>query len=436
MSHRDTSNCPQPQPHTQVEFSSGQPQEGNPVTEFRRDPDRSLFRQFFNNVFEFPDGFEAEIWTFKDEGGELNFPAPLLRCREGEIVHVELKPGKGPHTIHHHGIEPDPRNDGVGHASFEVTGTYTYQFHMNPGPPGDSNNGSAGTYFYHCHVNTVLHVQMGMFGSLIIDPPAGRGLAFVDDPVGYDPRAEHLLVPYSIDPRWHTLNHAAGLDGEDVGLERFEPEHFYVLGGNLSVPRAPGVKTLDVAFATVPPDRPALVRMLNANYFPIVVEFEGGLRGEIIAHDGRPFRNTSVTPSPPVALLATRLAFGAAERYDVRLRPPDGAQPGDTFHMTVKWIHWVRGNVIAERTVEVRVIDLEGPPQGAEPGEGTGTSSGPSGSGGPGEGGLAGGEGGPGAPALPRRRRRRRRRRSRRRRRVRARRRRTRRRRRRRRDRR
>ncbi len=76
--------------------------------------------------------------------------------------------------------------------------------------------GSAGTYFCHCHVNTTLHLQMGMFGALIVDPavhpyfPVTKGArrAFVDGP-SYDIDTESILVPYSVDPRWHELNHAA-----------------------------------------------------------------------------------------------------------------------------------------------------------------------------------------------------------------------------------
>ena len=68
----------------------------------------------------------------------------------------------------------------------------------------------AGTYFYHCHVNTVLHVQLGMAGILLVDPvvdpafpvPAGARRSFVDGPL-YDVATEAVLVPYAADPRWH-----------------------------------------------------------------------------------------------------------------------------------------------------------------------------------------------------------------------------------------
>jgi FtsP/CotA-like multicopper oxidase with cupredoxin domain len=357
MSHSNGSACPPEELHTQVEFTTHQKQEGSPETEFKQTPQRTFFRKFYNERLRFPDGLELEIWSFEDETSGRSFPAPLTRAREGELVHVTLKPSKQAHTIHHHGIEPDPRNDGVGHTSFEVKGSYTYQFLVNEGTAGDPNFGAAGTYFYHCHVNTVLHVQMGMFGPMIFDPRGGRGRAFVDDPVGYDPRAETLLVAWSADPRWHTFKHGAGLDGEDVGLNRFEPTNFYLLGGNLDTPPATvGVHAVDKILATADPDAPGLLRINNANYFPTLVTFGGGLLAELIAHDGRPLRDTAVKPSPPVSALTTKLAFGSAERYDMRLRPPPGARSGDTFPVKVEWQQWVTGKVVGTQTATVEII--------------------------------------------------------------------------------
>ena len=91
-------------------------------------------------------------------------------------------------------------------------------------------------------------------------------------------------------------------------------------------------------------------------YFPTTFTFQDGLKAELIAHDGRALRNTAVTPSPPVAALTNVLSFGAAERYDLRLRPPAGAQVGSTFGIRVDFRHWITGEVVGTRNARVRVI--------------------------------------------------------------------------------
>jgi FtsP/CotA-like multicopper oxidase with cupredoxin domain len=356
------SGCTEHHQQTQVEFASSQPHEGSPLTEFEQKPDRAFVRKFYNAKLTFPDGLRTEIWSFEDETSGRRFPAPMTRANEGEIVHVTVHPSKRVHTIHHHGTEPDPRNDGVGHTSFEVTGHYTYQWRPQVGEPGNPNLGSAGSYFYHCHVNTVLHVQMGMFGPMVFDPPDGRGKAFIDDPVGYDPACETYLIPYAVDPRWHKLEHAAGLDGEDVGLNRFEPTNFYLLGGDLDAAggapakNAPDVHVCGRILARPPGEQPGLLRILDSQYFPTVVRFGGGLKAELIAHDGRPFRDTTKRPSPPISVLTDVLKVGSAQRYDMRLRPPTGARSGDSFPVTVDFLHWITGAVVGTRTTRIDVV--------------------------------------------------------------------------------
>jgi hypothetical protein len=361
---------------SQVAFADGQPQEGSPETLFKLRPTRTFQRKFFNQKLKFPDGAEHEIWSFEDDTSGRRLPAPLVRVTEGDVVHATIKPSKSHHTIHWHGIEPDPRNDGVGHTSFEVSGEYTYQWIPQLGQIGEPNVGSAGTYFYHCHVNTPLHVQMGMFGPLIVDPAPSRSRAtrpgarraFVDGPE-YDVATEAIVVPYAVDPRWHTLEHAAGLSGEDVGLNRFEPKHFYLLGGQLATaPRGDGVSALASLTARVTDGGPTsplptLLRMLNAGYHPTRLQFLDAAGrpaqiGEVIAHDGRQYRDTSVpkAPSPPLRdvgrrILVSALAFGAAERYEILVVP---SAPG-RYTVRFDWIHWITGKVMGTRSIPLTV---------------------------------------------------------------------------------
>ncbi|XAS66267.1 multicopper oxidase domain-containing protein [Micrococcaceae bacterium Sec5.7] len=360
---------------SQVDFSSDQIQEGSPQTEFRQEPHVALDFKFFNRKMTFDDGGTFEIWTFETATSGRRFPAPLVRLTEGQLFHGTVHSSKKVHTIHWHGIEPDPRNDGVGHTSFEVSGKYTYQWLPDRGQPGNPNVGAAGTYFYHCHVNTTLHVQMGMFGPLIIDPAVhpdfpvapGARRAFVDGPE-YDIDTEAILVPYSVDPRWHELNHAAGLSGDDVGLDRFEPKHFYLLGGEFAHPdrKVEGPSFLSRIRANVTAGaagrvKPTLLRLLNGNYFPINARFTdaAGKRvamAELIAQDGRPFRDISrrIGAARPISggqrpLLTSIVNFGAGERYDIILKPP---APGK-YRLTVDLLHWITGAVIASREVSI-----------------------------------------------------------------------------------
>ncbi len=90
------------------------------------------------------------------------YPAPMMRAPRGAVCHLHTGcGGPPPHTIHWHGIEPTPMNDGVGHCSFEVQGSYIYQWQPN----------FIGTYFYHCHRNTVQHFEYGLHGMMPFSPP-------------------------------------------------------------------------------------------------------------------------------------------------------------------------------------------------------------------------------------------------------------------------
>lgn len=102
-------------------------------------------------------GKDSNNNNFKDG----QFPAPTVRLPRGAIFHGDTSAqSPPPHTIHWHGIEPTPMNDGVGHCSMEL-GQYTYQWQPN----------FIGSYFYHCHRNTMQHFEFGLYGLMLFHPP-------------------------------------------------------------------------------------------------------------------------------------------------------------------------------------------------------------------------------------------------------------------------
>jgi len=255
-------------------------------------------------------------------GGGMNgggpFPSPMIRVTQGQLVHTNLTVNMMlRHTIHHHGIEPDFRSDGVGHTSWDVSGqTHTYQWRPS----------SAGTYFYHCHTNTVLHVEMGMYGALIVDPPEGRGTAFSGGPT-YD--VEAIWAVDEIDSKWHdptgngdSPSWTTGLCGEDTSnlqLNELNPDYFIISGvdaaGISTDVESSAMKISSNIPARVKVGQTLLIRYINAGFLPQLADF-AGLDVKIIASDGHPFRNPDGSPRPE-SLINNKLETVSAERYDI-----------------------------------------------------------------------------------------------------------------------
>lgn len=288
-----------------------------PATPGRVTPDIEFFRNTFMQGNQVINGVNVPVWGFNDGGGGGGgmggggggmggrFPAPPIRVRQGQIVHTHLNAMAMmvPHTIHHHGIEPSTFNDGVGHFSFDVLGNYTYQWRAS----------QAGTYFYHCHVNTVLHAEMGMYGALIVDPPTGPGTAFAGGPA-YN--VEAIWAVDDIDPAWHCLPWNAALCGGDARLNNFNPTLFCINGiGADFASNTPANLNPGVAI-TVPRGQTLLLRYIMAGYVPQRVKFPTGIGAvTIVAEDGRPLK-------APVTLAAGgSVSMTAAERYEFIIKP-------------------------------------------------------------------------------------------------------------------
>jgi CopA family copper-resistance protein len=95
-----------------------------------------------------------------------SLPAPTLRWKEGETVHLKVTNHLAhDSSIHWHGIILPTNMDGVPGLSFEGIKPgeiYHYQFKLN----------QSGTYWYHSHSG--FQEQTGVYGAIVIDPKEGE----------------------------------------------------------------------------------------------------------------------------------------------------------------------------------------------------------------------------------------------------------------------
>ena len=311
-----------------VHFGHNYP-EASPATPGWVRPDVSFVRTVFNDKLRFADGREVEYWAFKDPDADKPFPSTPLRLRQGQIVHTTLEAAINVHTIHHHGIEPSTFNDGVPDTSFNVSSDYTYQWRAS----------RAGTFFYHCHRNAPLHVQLGMFGYIVIDPPAGPGQLYVGGP-RYE--VEALWATYDVDPYWRTYNHASGEKNaieDHTRLNRFRPRYFTVNGVD-----APQSLRSPKTTVRARVGQPVLLRHLTGAYYPNLVRFPAELNPVVHMSDGEPV-------PLPTRLPGNVLHTTTADRYDIILTP---SAPG-THTVTFEFRHWLTNALAGTATAHVIV---------------------------------------------------------------------------------
>jgi FtsP/CotA-like multicopper oxidase with cupredoxin domain len=295
------------------------------------------------------DGAAIPTWFFGDGfNGDRTVPGPVIEAIEGESVQVTLSSDM-PHSIHFHGLDVDQANDGVPSTSGYVARMGGGGM-MNFGRVrGYTNLGSpftyrftaphAGTYAYHCHVDTVLHFEMGMYGTVIIRPPDGRAdIAWQDGPA-FD--KEYIWHLHTFDSSWHSGMGGMGGMGSMVsgpGTVRHRPDYFMINGRD-------GNDTLtDPATAIeAGPGQQVLIRLNNVGYQPALVQL-GELEFEVIASDGRPLAQNLRTNS---------LMIAPGERYDILLAI---SSPGD-WTAIVDYYH-IRGDatLLGTATTSIKAI--------------------------------------------------------------------------------
>lgn len=169
--------------------------------------------------------------------GNAQFPAPVIYASVGDVVELRLKnlgvkanplAPNDPHSIHLHGLDVDAANDGVPETSLGAVpanlcadGTTAANGICDPKKTGGPAPGAGnvivymftmdhpGTFMYHCHQEADIHVQMGMYGALVIynptDPAAavGPGQGQGGDLYGLAYDKDYVLLLSEFDVRGH-----------------------------------------------------------------------------------------------------------------------------------------------------------------------------------------------------------------------------------------
>jgi FtsP/CotA-like multicopper oxidase with cupredoxin domain len=93
-----------------------------------------------------------------------SIPGPTLHVDQGSEVTVQVRnDGDVDATVHWHGLRLENRYDGVPHdtqAPIPIGGTFTYKVQFP----------DAGFYWYHPHIREDFGLEMGLYGTIIVEP--------------------------------------------------------------------------------------------------------------------------------------------------------------------------------------------------------------------------------------------------------------------------
>ncbi len=289
--------------------------------------------------------------------GNAQFPGPIIYASKGDVVEIRLKnlgvtfesAPNDPHSIHLHGMDVNAANDGVPETS---VGAVPANLTTGGQPvPGAGNvvvymfsPKVAGTYMYHCHQEADIHVQMGMYGALVIynsgdaaaknGPGSGSGSLF-----NWKYDKDVVLMLTEIDVGQHVSEQTGAGDFNPVD---YKPQYWLING--LSFPNTihanltsgfnwdnwiaahPGYDPLVVgrvnkkSFAGNTGEK-VLLRMINLGFETQPMHMHG-FHGKIIGSDQRawiwaqPLQPILGAGKPGVGLEKNTLTIGSGETYE------------------------------------------------------------------------------------------------------------------------
>jgi FtsP/CotA-like multicopper oxidase with cupredoxin domain len=242
--------------------------------------------------WEIQPGIVVDGWGYNGQ-----VPGPELRVREGDLVRVRLRNRlQVPTTIHWHGVDVPLNQDGVpglSQAPVEPGAEFVYEFTAtNPG-----------TRWYHSHVDGNNQLELGLYGSMIVEPRDG-------EPVAYDREFTYVLDEKALDLTPEVALGNSQIRFREAGNGRGGQLQYdlFLMNGRAG----DAIEPMRIAAG-----EKVRIRVINAGSVPHAVHLHG-MSFKIVATDGNPV--------PPAAqLIKDTVLIGPAERYDLEV---DGTNPG------------------------------------------------------------------------------------------------------------
>lgn len=250
-----------------------------------------------NEIHVLDDLSEVEMWGYgfiKSSGAyQAELPGPILEFNLGDTVEIHFH-NKSPedHTIHLHGLDVSTEEDGVPSTSFAVApwDSTVYNFVAK----------NTGSFLYHCHVLTTLHLTMGMYGVIVVKNYPDSNLIYAGGPSFHK---EHVFLASDMD---RSVNENPLSPGP---FNLFVMDYFMIngLSGNSLLNSADNQ-------VTAYPGDSVLLRLSSMGYSKTQFIFPSELNAIAYISDGRVL---------PVPMPCDTLTVFPGERYEVLLVPDE-----------------------------------------------------------------------------------------------------------------
>jgi FtsP/CotA-like multicopper oxidase with cupredoxin domain len=231
-------------------------------------------------------------------GYNASIPGPTLHVDQGSEITVHVtNEGDVEATVHWHGLRLENRYDGVPHETqspIPIGGEFTYQVQFP----------DAGFYWYHPHIREDFGLEMGLYGTIIVEP---------SDPSYWPPVDRQLSV---------TVDDLLVEDGRVAPFHRSGP-NYTAMGRFGNVMLINGETTFSGEAAVGEVVRLYLVNTANTRIFNLALP---GARMKLIGGDsGRYERETFVDEVmlAPSERAVVDVMFGSSQEVRIEHRTPD-----------------------------------------------------------------------------------------------------------------